>query len=305
MTTQRLHRKAADMKLDSKRLRSLIEQRGFKQADLARKLNCSGKTIGRWLKGESNPPSATIHNLSQQLGVDVEVLTGEAPMPERKSGGANAHRSRVGADVSARTRNAFILAKARYGVTQSEIIELAPLMFTLIAEGSLEYRRSIVEEAKQHIDRLEELSRGHSSYLSPHRAVDGLCDEQDSIAEKDIFGEKVGSDAYELGYCQPLENPFFKYLEHLRSKLSDDAVIKLEDEEDIYVQRVPAFSLFHKESEKLTDGDETLAGKVASGTVDLGKMPKNLPRDKRVGWIRDAAKDAEKEVAKFLEELAI
>ncbi|SMH58083.1 helix-turn-helix domain-containing protein [Maritimibacter sp. HL-12] len=291
------------MKIDAQRLKALITRRGYTNAKLARNLKVSAKSVGRWTKGKSKPSITTIHQIAKELNVSVEVLTGEAPMEDTKRV-TTSPRSRVGADVSARTRNAFLIANRRYGVTQTQIIELAPLLFTLIAEGSLDYRRRIIREAEHHIDALNEMANGFSSYLRSDRAEEGLIDEESSIKRRDIFGECVGNDAFEFGYDQPTQNPFFKYLHWLAGALTDKDAVHLEVEEDIHIENVPAFSMFHEEARKIAKGDEKLAACVAQGIVDLGKLPKELrpaeADEARAQWLRQEAQRVQDEASKFL-----
>lgn len=292
------------MKFDAQRLKTLITQAGFKNAKLARELGVSPKTVGRWTKGQTTPPAPTIHKIAEALNVNIEVLTGQAPMEGPKRVTASP-RSRVGADVSGRTRNAFHLATSKYGVTQTQIIELAPLLFTLIAEGSLDHRRQIIRDAEQHVDALNEMANGFSSYLRSHRAAEGIFDEEESIRNRDIFGQHVGEDAFEFGYYQPTENPFFRYLHQLVGALTDKDVVRLEDDEDIYVENVPIFSMFHEEARKIANGDAELANVVARGIIDLGKLPKDLLRadahEERAQWLKQETKRVQDEAKKFFE----
>lgn len=297
------------MQMDAQRLKTLVAKAGLKNAQLARRLGVTPKTVGRWMKGHANPPEPTINKIANELGIPVQVLTGEAKMEQPSQPNLGTSRSRVGADVSARTRNAFILASARYGVSQTQIIELAPLMFTLIAEGSLEYRRGILERAGEHVDALNDMADGFSSYLRSHRAEEGMYDEQNSIEGRDIFGQSVGEDTHELGYYQPTQNPFFRYLQLLVKGLSDEEAIHLDDDEDIHVENVPAFALFHEETRKLSEGDADLANDISQGTIDLGKLPKELrtadASAERVDWLRRESDRVREEARKLLETLDV
>jgi transcriptional regulator with XRE-family HTH domain len=296
-----------NMQLDPQRLKRCLEIEGLKNVELAKKLGCTGRTIGRWLKGDVNPPSVTIHKMAKVLKVDVEVLSGRAPMPERKSNNSEAHRSRITADISSRTKNAYYFAYKRYGVTPAKICELSPLLFALIAEGSLDLRRDKLEKAEQHVDELSHLSRGYSSYLYPSNFDNGAYAERASIEKQDIFGEHVDVHNYDRGYRQEIENPFFDYLMHLSDKLTDKAAVRLENEEDINFTNVPAFSLFHEELKEFTGGDEKLADKVAVGTIDLGKVPKKLlsvdAQEKRIEWMNQEAKRIMEEARKMLADI--
>ena len=50
------------------------------------------------------------------------------------------------------------MIKRRYGVNPTTIFNLAPLLFTLIAEGSLAWRRELLNEVREAADTLYGLS---------------------------------------------------------------------------------------------------------------------------------------------------
>ena len=68
----------------------LRRERNMTQADLAERINYSDKAVSKWERGESMPDVLTLLNLAQQLGTDLNTLTGlaveaapePAPQPE-------------------------------------------------------------------------------------------------------------------------------------------------------------------------------------------------------------------------------
>ena len=63
----------------------LRREKGMTQAELAERINYSDKAVSKWERGESLPDVLTLLNLAQQLGTDLNTLTGtppEAPAPE-------------------------------------------------------------------------------------------------------------------------------------------------------------------------------------------------------------------------------
>lgn len=301
------------MELVPKRLKDLMAQKDMKNVALAKLVNRNPKTISRWQKEDSEATTLSegmVLRIAHALNVDVEVLTGDAPMPEQKHGGARPIRSRIGADVSARTRNAFIMIGKHYEITQTQIIELAPLLFTLIAEGSLDHRRGNLEKTECHINAIHEMAYGGYSRLFSQDAAELSDKEIESINNRDVFGERLGQSPNAHGNFHPTGNPFFEYIKVLTTTLTDKAAVDLGDEEDLYASNIPDFTLFLDEWKKLTGGDEKLALKIAKGTVDLGKLPKNLrsddAREKRVEWLRKEAARVERvereEAMNFIEQ---
>ena len=67
----------------------LRKERGLTQAELAERINYSDKAVSKWERAESLPDVLTLLNLAEQLGTDLNTLTGsatESPMiaPEPK-----------------------------------------------------------------------------------------------------------------------------------------------------------------------------------------------------------------------------
>ena len=67
------------------------------------------------------------------------MLTGELTLPESdKAPADNSERVQIGAQIAPKVRLAYDLIKRRYGVSVTDIINMAPLFFTLLADsGSL------------------------------------------------------------------------------------------------------------------------------------------------------------------------
>ena len=62
----------------------LRRERGMTQAELAERINYSDKAVSKWERSESLPDVLTLINLAEQLGTDLNTLTGcasEAPAP--------------------------------------------------------------------------------------------------------------------------------------------------------------------------------------------------------------------------------
>ncbi len=64
----------------------LRRERGLTQAELAERINYSDKAVSKWERSESLPDVLTLLNLAEQLGTDLNTLTGctpeIAPIPE-------------------------------------------------------------------------------------------------------------------------------------------------------------------------------------------------------------------------------
>ena len=62
----------------------LRRERGLTQAELAERINYSDKAVSKWERAESLPDVLTLISLAEQLGTDLNTLTGlpAAPAPE-------------------------------------------------------------------------------------------------------------------------------------------------------------------------------------------------------------------------------
>ena len=62
----------------------LRRERGLTQAELAERINYSDKAVSKWERAESLPDVLTLISLAEQLGTDMNTLTGlpAAPAPE-------------------------------------------------------------------------------------------------------------------------------------------------------------------------------------------------------------------------------
>ena len=169
--------------------------------ELAERSGIAERTIQRL---ENEPEKSqktredTLNRLAKALSVELGVLIGELPLHESvKAPDSDSKRVPISAQVAPKARLAYDLLKRRYGVSATEIINMAPLFFALLAEGSLAWRREKLKEAYEAIDRLEQIDgfwrgglSGAESYMN-----EGIAAEENSIDKADLFGEHLFSDA--------------------------------------------------------------------------------------------------------------
>ena len=60
----------------------LRRERGLTQAELAERINYSDKAVSKWERAESLPDVLTLISLAEQLGTDMNTLTGLSAAPE-------------------------------------------------------------------------------------------------------------------------------------------------------------------------------------------------------------------------------
>ena len=283
------------MKIDSQRLSSLRKEKGLSQAKLADLSGITARTIRRMEKEPErckNTREETAARLAKALAVEPGVLTGELPAPKSgKEPHAESGRVRISAQVSPKARLAYDLVRRRYGVSATEIINMAPLLFSLLAEGSLDRRRERLKEACEAIDLL-----GYNGFrLNPDETIE---QEEESIANADVFGEKRLS-----GHPGPLEpfypiegNPFAEYLHELDPNAVDDIEVDssrmnigyqicLDELKDITHGSYEAYQCLSAGHARISDIPEELMTEGA-GEDRARWLEAKLPEDfKEVEWL--------------------
>ena len=294
------------MKIDSERLRTLREQKGLSRLKLAERSGISERTIQR-LENEPHRSQKsqghTLNNLAKALGVKEKpgVLTGDLPLPnsDKAPTGDNSDRVQMGAQVAPKTRLAYDLIKRRYGVNATEIINMAPLFFVLLAEGSLAWRREKLEDMEEVIGRFVQIESELGYEMLGRELVyeilgdliweDYVESEEGSINKGDLFGK----DLYHLSGNMPFDpstnNPFANYLRKMADDLAIPDVVSVEPDDLSFGSplKFPDYDVCPKE---LDSNEEIARLCLIAGRVRLSDMPEEL-----------MAEDAQEERKKWLE----
>jgi len=274
------------------RLRKLREEQKLSRDQLSERAKLSSRHIQR-LERESASSKAvrdrTLFQLAKALSVETGVLTGELPIPERSSARrpGEGQRLQVSVPLLPKSRLAYALIKRRYHINRAAIVNMAPLFFTLLVEGSLVWRREKLKEVGEAAHKLNDLGgiAGHLSFASfGDRVLDGVADEESSIEQGDIFGEKVGDDAFDLGYDLSTNNPFADYLRNLARKIGRPDVVAVHDEDLLYgaLENFPRYEICEDEMKRITGGSFTARFALTDGFARLEDIPDEL-------WAEDAA----------------
>lgn len=223
------------------RLKQLREYRGLSITELSRKSYFSRRRLHEF-EAKPNPQQPipvrenTLKRLAGGLRVQIDVLTGEAPMPTDLAGQADMPQHELHLKLSPRTRQRYALACDQYGTSQEELIEMAPLLLTLVAEDSLRWRTRRLEEQQLLLRRIEGLQRYTNLDLidgikSPGEDLnlDKIEKERKSIESRELFGDSVLSEA-EILEGEP--NPFIDYLAEKVDSGLDSQILNL----DVYGQ---------------------------------------------------------------------
>ena len=237
----------------------------------------------------------TFMNLAKALEVEPSVLTGESPAPKVTPRPAPAERSPIRAMIEPKARLGYTLLKQRYGVNATDLINMAPLFFTLLAEGSLAWRREQLEAADEAMRRASALGNGHLACMNAvHRADDGLSLEEQSIEALDLFGEKIADDAYQWGYDTSTNNPFTDYLRKLAGDLGKPDVVSVGDcEFSLMSLEYSDYDLCGAELDTITNHSSRARWALEVGHARLDQIPAELRgedvAEQRAAWIEGQA----------------
>ena len=311
------------MKIDPERLRRLRNDKGLSRARLGEQARISERTIQRLeLEAEQSQSTRehTLRRLAKALGVEESVLTGEAPLPD--SGGTAAPdtgRVAIGAQIAPKARLAYDLVRRRYGVSATEIINMAPLFFVLLAEGSLARRREELEQVGEAIDRLDQVGPTTGSWIfgpGAYRAGEARRVEQESIDANDVFGERL-FDSSNLAFLDepfdPAEgNPFASYLRRLADALGNPGAVGIEQNDLSYGSplRFPDYDICRDELDDITNGSPDARRALETGNARLAAIPEELTGEEagaaRAAWLKDTLPEAFRDLqeGEILAELA-
>ena len=276
------------------RMIELRQRKGLDRKRLAKAARISLKQITR-IETETDRERRRfmVARLSQALGVEPGVLTGELPMPagelapgvpigEPRDGG---ELENISAKLLPEEKTAYELVKHTYGIYQSDLIRMAPLLLALIAENSFAWRRRKVEECQELADRLRAVPKagpegkecGFLGYVyGIWRVKEGAAGELESIEERDLLGltlDGKSESAFDFGYDPNEGNPFVDYLRHLASEAGSPGYV---DPEDISVggdAGLPAYRVLQEKLDWIAGGNAEFREALERREVRIQDVP--------------------------------
>ena len=293
------------------RLRELRKAKNLSIARLAAMSKVSARTIQRLETAKGNrttPHPTTIERLANVLGVKPEALVGGSQLEGSDAEhSAPPERVQIGALVAPKARLAYDLVRKRYGVSTTEIINVAPLFFALLAERSLAKRRERTRLAEDSIAQMDRVlgSRADCDLLSiaTMLAEEAVDVEETSIGQADIFGEHILSCDDSIGIPpEPFDpaicNPFSDYLRELASDLQSPGVVatKADLGYGSPYGKFPDYDICSDEVDRLANGSDDARRALELGRVRLSQIPEELlfegADEKRATWLAERLPDA-------------
>ncbi len=302
-------------KIDPGRLRKVRSLRGMTLEGLARAARpLTKQTIYRWERGEgTHVRRANLELVSKALDVEAAVLTGEKPLPalERDlNKPADDARYQINVRVSPAVRNAYSLAAMRYHVSVSQIVESAPFLLSLVAELSLQRRRTKLEAIKEAYAGLEahETEFPHLPNFIGQSVVtswESIAAEEKSIEQADLFGASIPGGIFfgsEDQYDEDTDNPFAVFLRGLASQTGDAVELT-----DFGPRLAPSYTICRAEAVTLAGGDDDLAAGILAGHALIHEIPREQLRPaatvERVALLRPKVEASREASMKALNEL--
>ena len=273
------------MKIDPESLRSLRKKKKLSRSRLAERSGIAVRTIQRL---ENEPQRCqksredTVNRLADALDVEPDVLSGISPLPKPdKKATSDPRGVQIGAQVAPRARLFYDLVRRRYGVSATEIITMAPLFFTLLAEGSLAWRREKLKQAHEALDLLLEAD------LQFVEANETMDNEDESISNADIFRKHRLSALLDPCYS-PRDNPFASYLRKLAKDIDQPGVVDVDSED---WEKFPDYDICFQELAGIAHKSIDALRCLFNGYARISEIPEELMADdageERAKWLED------------------
>lgn len=285
----------AEMEFDGAVLRQLRRRRRWSQEKLAAEARISERSVQRYERGKQVPEDRTLRALATALGVPPEKLQGQAaaePNEEEIPLGKQAFSKRL--QIRNDCMNALALVAMTYSVTPAHIVEAAPLLFDMVARGSLRRRRERLDAVNEAIGTVESAAEDFP-HLPPSgfaKWYEALDVEEASITRGDIFARDVddapihrsGSDKYHYG----TDNPLAIHLREMVETTGPEVEFRSWPPYD-----GPHYTVCKEKALEYMGGDEDAAAAILSGHAPINLMTKAIgsnagPAD-RATWAKAEA----------------
>lgn len=298
------------MKIDPTRLKAIRKGRKLTIAALAERSGVSVRSIKKYespSEGKSSQPNQrTIEELCKTLNVERGHLTGELDLPSdlKKTEGKPTRRS-----VSLRfgRKQELELIHRVYGLKPEQVINMAPFLFVLLAEGSLKWRRSKLKGIENALDDCRDIN--HLSFLweSIHDFSEYMDLEHSSINQRDILGNRLFDFDVYPNFEQDHGNPFSDYLCHFYSEIFENSENEgvLEVEPYLGADELPSYILLEGEMDKICAGNSLCREAIRWGDISIKDIPEGIQNDtdKFNAWVEEKASQTTKDLNASFEKL--
>lgn len=230
-------------------LRKKLKEEGKSREELAAAIKKHKRTVSRWLAGDNPPKAKDLEAIARVLNCkpqDFDPFFADMGLGEVS----------IQAHVSTASHNAYELMRWSYGVSQKQIMELAPVLFSIVAAHALK-----VPEQDDEVARL-----ASRNGLSDPRLQGGHLEDRASQLRK-CFGIEP-SDSRETS-----RNLFDVAVQRLSAQVSDYVDTKWYI--GAWTGDVPGAAGYICDKfvlDKITDGDRTLVEAIVKGRIRLSSV---------------------------------
>ena len=272
------------MPFDKNLFKKTMRSKGITQQQLSEKLGVEYRTINRWLSSKTKAPS--VERLKQLCDA---IDANPTQFDPEWIGPLSSENMRVGARVSVAAKNGYRMMKDIWGVSEKDILEIAPVLFAIVAQKTVD---DFFSTFSQQVDKFEELAEEYAYRPMGNSIVEKFNKIANMLNDGDLFGEDPyatddpDEDAYpDMDYIRT-GNPFNETLQRLAAETSDVSVPNSAS------GRCPtswgvAFSKSF--SNAITGNSINLNGAIARGDISLldeEYLQVEFQRDARLAWLR-------------------
>ncbi|MCY4312482.1 MAG: helix-turn-helix transcriptional regulator [Gammaproteobacteria bacterium] len=265
--------------INMKVLRNARKRKGWTQQQLADQIGCTKDTVSRWERGDSLSVRSHLRDpLCEKLQIKWRELTDSDDRSKTSASISEWEWAKTSIQTRKNVRVALNLVALRYDINPNYILHLAPLLFVIIAEQSLLWRKRRLDEINSLMAEAEEKLLNRSGHLgsilaASHDVERALYEEDKSLSERDVFGRSIDyGDEFEDRAWGDDEGPFLHYIRELIKDLPGGAVTSIEpvDYDMVGNYEISADTLEHLTG--LSGGEDQgrrIINHIRLGSIDL------------------------------------
>ena len=268
---------------------------------MTRRYSLQDGTVSRWERGSTRHIRP---RLRDALCIALRVEWKELSEPPGKPKDSWVRTKQISVDMD--VRNSLQLVAERYGVRMQQVLELAPLLFVLVAERSLIWRRKRLKEIAEVWSKADDALKNKCGHLGgivtarDFSAEEQFAEEEKSLGRRDVFGRSIEYEFWQEGD----EGPFLHFVHKLMKDLPEGAVSYIESSDG---DTIDAYEVASDTLEKCTglsidsEEDRPVIGHIRFGFIDLGECMR-VRRDRDESGYRQWLSD---ELERIKQELGV